>query len=133
MQELFKLPITKTYVENLLQGHVAIKSFLQQAFSNQSPDGVKSLNALKDAIVQYYVEDGGSPEIGDLDIYEAEIDTTAKTGRMRLTFKVNRWYGCSDISNSRNDKQQWDFNIDPESGSILFKGPQTFDRDPDTF
>lgn len=117
--EIFELKINRQQINDLIDRRLLIGGLLNTLFTPTS-EGAKKLET---ALIGYHWFDGGSPDYKHLTIKNSIIDLQTLKGLIEFEYLLQKTFGCADIQTQEIEKQQWTFEINTSSLSILFIGP----------
>ena len=78
-------------------------------------------------LVTYHKHTGAAPQIEDFEIADASLDETTLSGKVKIRYIVQRFYGCSDINTVENDHETWSYQIDKDRKCVVVNAPD-FER-----
>lgn len=126
MAKDFNLPISIDHMEKLTDGTLPIADFLSEFWD----DDQNNAN-MQQGLASYFYDNGGSPEVREFDIVDAQFNTNDLTGSFKCMFTVYYFFTCSDIKNDKRENITWKFKIDETGPTVAFAGEEPWVWDAD--
>jgi len=126
MAKDFNLPISIDPLEKLTDGTLPIADFLSEFWG----DDQNNAN-MQQGLASYFYDNGGSPEVREFDIVDAQFNTNDLTGSFKCMFTVYYFFTCSDIKNDKRENITWKFKIDETGPAVAFAGEEPWVWDAD--
>lgn len=111
---------------NKLSGkQITLLDFLQSVMKDDARDGNKPL--VLSQLVRYHNHTGAAPQIEDFEIADASLDEVTLSGKVKIKYIIQRFYGCSDMNTAENDHETWSYKIDTDRNFLMINAPD-FER-----
>ncbi len=78
-------------------------------------------------LVTYHNHTGAAPQIEDFEIIDASLDETNLSGKVKIKYIIQRFYGCSDMNTAENDHETWSYQMDTNGNCLIINAPD-FER-----
>lgn len=113
----------------LLNKEVGLSDFLQNVMKYDGDDAIRKGNKqlVMAQLVSYHNHAGAAPQIEDFEIVEASWDEETLSGKVKIRYTVQRFYGCSDINTAENDHETWSYQMDKDHKRLMINAPD-FER-----
>jgi hypothetical protein len=122
-----------TYSEDefnkLLNKQVSLSDFLQHVMKYDGDEAIRKGNKqlVMAQLVSYHNHTGVAPQIENFEIVDASCDEETLSGKVKIRYIVQRFYGCSDLNTAENDHETWNYQIDIGGKCLLVNAPD-FER-----
>jgi hypothetical protein len=98
-----KLPLN-TFVSDLLKGDNA--------------------TAIIEHLTQYHSQNGDTCQINNFELTGVTYQPKQKTGKAEISYGIQYFYGCADVTREAKDHETWKFTIDEDSNTLLLHMPE---------
>jgi cytolysin (calcineurin-like family phosphatase) len=96
----------------VLNNELSLLSFLNSLLKGNDFTGII------EHLTQYHSQNGDTCQINDFELTNASYNAEHSTGRAEISYRIQYFYGCADITREANDHETWKFDID-EAGNTL--------------
>ncbi len=124
-----QLHYTEDEFNKLLNQQITPADFLQQVMKHEGDEpanpGNKPLVIAQ--LVSYHNHTGAAPQIEDFELLDATWDAATLSGKVKIKYTVQRFYGCSDVNTAENDHETWSYQMDTHRKCVVVNAPD-FER-----
>ncbi len=113
----------------VIHQQITPSDFLQQVMKQGDDDPATQANKqlVIAQLVTYHNHTGAAPQIEDFEIVDASLDEVTLSGKVKIRYIIQRFYGCSDMNTAENDHETWSFQIDKNRKCLVINAPD-FER-----
>ena len=113
----------------LLNKEVSLTDFLQSVMKYDGDGAVHKGNKqlIMAQLVSYHNHTGAAPQIEDFEIADASLNEETLSGKVKIKYIVQRFYGCSDLNTAENDHETWSYQINKDRKCVVINAPD-FER-----
>jgi hypothetical protein len=113
----------------LLNKEVGLSDFLQNVMKYDGDDAIRKGNKqlILAQLVSYHNHTGAAPQIEDFEIVDASWDEETLSGKVKIRYIVQRFYGCSDLNTAENDHETLSYQINKDRKCLVVNAPD-FER-----
>jgi hypothetical protein len=122
-----------TYSEDefnkLLNKQVSLSDFLQHVMKYDGDEAIRKGNKqlVMAQLVSYHNHTGAAPQIDDFEIVDASLNEETLSGKVKIRYIVQRFYGCSNLNTAENDHETWSYKINKGRKCLVVNAPD-FER-----
>jgi hypothetical protein len=79
--------------------------------------------AIIEHLTKYHSQNGDTCQINDFELTGATYQAEHKTGKIEISYRIQYFYGCADITREAKDHETWKFDIEPTTTIFLLYMP----------
>jgi hypothetical protein len=81
-------------------------------------------NAIIEHLTKYHSQNGDTCQINDFELTGSTYQPEHKTGKIEISYRIQYFYGCADITREAKDHETWKFDLDENSNTLLLHMPE---------
>jgi hypothetical protein len=75
-------------------------------------------------LTRYHSQNGDTCQINGFEVTAASYQSAQGAGKIQISYQINYFYGCADITREAKDHETWNFEVDESSNTILLHMPE---------
>lgn len=75
-------------------------------------------------LTQYHSQNGDTCQIDNFQLTGASYQAEQRIGKAEISYHIQYFYGCADITREAKDHETWKFDIDETSNTLLLHMPE---------
>ncbi|WP_342644693.1 hypothetical protein [Mucilaginibacter sp. CSA2-8R] len=124
-----ELHYTQDEFNQLTTEQITALAFLQRVMKYDGDDAARQRNKplVLAQLVTYHNHTGAAPQIEDFELLDATLDEATLSGKVKIKYTIQRFYGCSDLNTAENDHETWRYQIAQDRKCVVVNAPD-FER-----